>query len=104
MQEFSTMTKVFVALAGGAGTLVYLLQEGKELSWAFRALTLLGGVATAHFLTHPIIHAFNLATIDEGPGTGFVLGLFGMSILGAGIRLIKAIDWGTVRGFLPGGK
>lgn len=96
--------RIVVAVAGAAGAAIYLLHEGKELGWPAKITTVLAGAAVAHFLTHPILKFFNLYTIDDGPGTGFILGLFGMSLFGAGLRLARAIDWELVRSFLPGAK
>jgi hypothetical protein len=102
--DFISHPKVSVLFAGVAGTAVYLLHEGRDLAWPWRLATLIAGALIAHFLTHPVIRIFSLHNVDDGPGTGFVLGMFGMSLVGAGIRVSKQIDWAAVSQFLPWGR
>jgi hypothetical protein len=103
MAGMSEQPHFWTLLAGAVGGIVSL-RFFEELTIWKRFLTVTGGVATSHFLTHPIIKIFSLQSIDEGPGTGFVLGLFAMSLAAAGFRMLQTIDWEKIRSFFPGGR
>jgi hypothetical protein len=102
--DAATRHDLLQAISGAAGALVFVVREGPRLGWKMRGVTVATGAVVAHYLTHPVIVVFNLSNIDPGGGTGFLLGLFGMSLAGAGLKLIRDIDWALVRGLFPGGK
>lgn len=85
-------------IAGLFGGIVSLRFFDKLSPWA-RAGTAIGGAVIAHFATPLVVGFFEVAPHNEG-GVGFVLGLFGMSIVAATFDVIPAV----VRNRLGGGK
>lgn len=51
--------------------------------------TVVGGAASANYVTLPVMTFFHLAPGDYEAGVGFAIGLFGMSLAAAAIKFIR---------------
>lgn len=75
------------AVAGFLGGVVSLrFFEGLTLQGKF--WTVGGGMVMAFFLTHPIMDYFKWNAEHYEGGVGFIVGLFGMSIAAAAIKVV----------------
>lgn len=64
-----------------------------------RWLTALAGWATALFITPGVIRFFQLEVAGWAGSIGFIVGVFGMAIIGAVFKAIQdvyAVDWGEM--------
>lgn len=88
-------------VAGFVGGLISLrFFDGLTSSQKFA--TAVSGAASANYLTDPTIAHFALTVGYEG-GIGFAIGLFGMSVAAALVRLVKDTDWaGVLKGRFGG--
>lgn len=91
--------KKVALLAGLVGGIVSLrFFEG--LTNSGKAMTAIGGAAFANYLTTPVVSFFKVSPGDFDGGVGFALGLFGMSVAAAAVKMIRETDWSR---FIPGG-
>jgi hypothetical protein len=84
--------KVSTVIAGSFGAAVSMAVI-KGPIW-YRFCLLLGGVATAAYVTPLISHIFDL--INAESAIGFLVGMFGMSVTSAIIRTIQDVNFETL--------
>ena len=65
--------------------------------------TVIGGAASANYLTVPVMTFFHLARDDYEGGVGFAIGLFGMSLAAAAIKFIRDDLTAIIKGRVGGG-
>lgn len=94
--------KLQVVVAGAIGAFISLrFFEG--LTTAERWLTFAGGWAMAAYLTGLAHEYAELKSTTTETGIALLLGMFGMSIAAALIKLIRSVDWGgIIKGRLGG--
>jgi hypothetical protein len=81
-------TTTLGGIMGAILSLAFLEQKTGPIAKAF---AIFGGWACANFLTPIAIDYFGLTVRWQG-GLGFMLGLFGMLIIAAIVRALKALD------------
>lgn len=59
------------------------------LHWWQRIVSFIGGIACAHWLTDVVVKSFPVMSQNA---TSFVLGLFGMSLIGQGFQAVDSLD------------
>lgn len=85
-----------IILAGLFGS-VLSLSFVDGMSWRQRAAAVVAGMVMAHYISPLIANLFHEENYEET--IGFLVGLFGMSIVAAFFRAIKRADiWGFVEG------
>ena len=67
-------------------------------------MTVIGGAASANYLTSPILGFFNLGAGSYEGGVGFAIGLFGMSLAAAIMKFIKEDLNNFIRNKIGGSK
>lgn len=87
-------TSKATVLAGGAGAgIAAMLSRRKKIE---RAITFIVGFGCATFGTSTLIAWLSLDSVRFEGGLGFILGLFGMSLCEAIIRVIEQTNWGDI--------
>lgn len=91
--------KLKTLIAGAAGSAISL-KFFDDLTVFQRWTTFLCGMVLAIFLTEGMAYYLEIKTLSLEVGLAFLIGLFGMSITGSIMQLIKTTDWGkTLVGF-----
>lgn len=88
----SVGVKLTTVIAGGFGAAVSMAVI-KGPIW-HRFCLMLGGVASAAYVTPLISHVFDLPKAESA--IGFLVGMFGMSITSAIIRTIQEVNFETL--------
>lgn len=86
----STLGLTKASTFGGFLGAVVSLKFIENLNWWQRMTTVFGGMITAAYVTPFIMDLFRLTTKVEG-AVSFLVGLFGMSIVAAAIKIIPDV-------------
>ncbi|MCW3539340.1 holin [Burkholderia cenocepacia] len=82
---------LLLKLAPGAiGSLLSLRFVGQELSFGKRVTTFVAGTVVAYFVTPLVTSRFGIGSPDLQAAMGFLVGLFGLSIVGEGFKAISS--------------
>lgn len=84
--------KLQVVVAGAIGAFISL-RFFDGLGTRDRWLTFVGGWALASYLTGLAHEYFELKTVSAETGIALLVGLFGMSVVAALIKVIRETDW-----------
>ncbi|MEX3555349.1 MAG: holin [Burkholderia gladioli] len=84
-------------LPAALGSLLSLKFVGQGLSIGQRLTTFVAGTVVAYYVTPLVTVKFGIVATDLQATMGFLVGLFGLSLVGEGF---KAISNGTLLGFV----
>lgn len=94
--------KVKVVIASAMGAFISL-RFFDGLNWWERWTTFLGGCALGSWCTSLVINALGVSERLEAPAA-IIVGVFGMAVVSAIIKVIKDTDWIGVMKSVLGGK
>lgn len=86
----------WVLLAGIMGAIVGLVVHTEIRTFRQRACFLLGGVVTAFYLSEPVGHYLALTDERSIATIGFLIGVFGMSLLQRVKETLNSLDIGAI--------
>lgn len=81
-------TEIGTILAGAMGSIITLRFLG-PMPWYERLLLVIGGTLVTHYITPLAAHALSLQPFMQT--IGFLVGLFGMAVIGAAFQVLSAI-------------
>jgi len=76
------------AAPGAVGSFIAMWRLA-GINWWQRIVSFIGGVGCSHWLTDVVLSAFPIMSQNA---TSFVLGLFGMSLIGQGFEAVESLN------------